>query len=193
MAAPNAFTTYPALVGSILAALRKQAEPSLTQLQVAEAVGVSVSTWSRIETGETALTVEQLAIAASALGTSPGAILGAADIKTIELLEKGVDTRWAREEQTALASAIRLTGVSLARSIGKVEPAGIVPSAALERMSMMLASTKDETLRVAGDLGKKASEVGGILSDHASRITGDATRSLKEMLEKTKTARAKKK
>ncbi len=187
MARPNAFTTYPALVGSILATLRKQEDPPLTQQQVADAVGVSVSTWSRIETGETALTVEQLAMAASTLGTSPGAILGAADIKLIELWEKGIATAWQREEQQAVASSmIRLTGSSLARSIGAVEPAGIAPSAALIRMSELFAATKDETVRVASDIGKKASEVGGMLSDHAGRLTSKAKRSVDELLDKKK-------
>jgi len=193
MAKPNAFVTYPALVGSILAALRKQKDPPLTQQQIAEGLGVSVSTWSRIETGETALTVEQLAIAASLLGTSPGPILGAADIKLIELSERGIATTWQREEPEGFPSSlIQLTGASLARSIGFVEPAGITSSSALTRVSELIGSTKEETVRVAYDIGKRASEVGGMISDHAGRLTGEATRSVREMLEKTARSKPKK-
>ncbi len=204
VAAPNAFTTYPALVGSILAALRKQADPPLTQQQIAEAGGLSVSTWSRIETGETALTVEQLAMAANKLGTSPGAILGAADIKLIELWAKGIATTWQREEGEAAATMIRLTGASLTRSIGEVQPAGITPTSSIEDMAKFFVGAKDGTVRLASDLGKKAGTVGAAVADLSvsaatdigkkvseigdkiADLTGSATKSVGDLVKKSK-------
>jgi transcriptional regulator with XRE-family HTH domain len=184
VAAPNAFTTYPALVGSILAALRKQAAPGLTQQQLADAVGVSISTWSRIETGETALTVEQLAMAANKLGTSPGALLGAADIKLIELWAKGIATTWQREEGEAASSMIRLTGASLSRSIGDVQPAGITPTASIESMAKFFVGAKDGTVRLASDLGKKAGTVGAVVADLSVNATTDIGKRVSEIGDK---------
>jgi transcriptional regulator with XRE-family HTH domain len=192
MAKPNAVTTYPALVGGVLAALRRQSVPPVTQQRVADAVGVSVSTWSRIETGETALTVEQLAMAASMLGTSPGAILGAADIKRDEFEEKGIATASQREGLSAVASSlIQLTGASLARSIGFVAPAAIAPSPVRKDTSERLASAKDEAVRPSDGVGKRVSEVGGTLADQAGRLTGEATRAVKQMLDKAKLSKKK--
>jgi transcriptional regulator with XRE-family HTH domain len=70
-------TTYPAIVGQIMAMVREKA--GLEQAEVARGVGISQSTWSRIERGESALTVEQLTKAADVLGSSAGEILRQAD------------------------------------------------------------------------------------------------------------------
>lgn len=76
-------TSYPAVVGRIIAMQREQR--GLEQSDIATEVGLSQSTWSRIETGQSALTIEQLAMAAKKLGTLPGQILGQADEVTSKL------------------------------------------------------------------------------------------------------------
>lgn len=76
---------YPALVGRVLATRRESR--GWDQSQLAEAVGVSQSTWSRIENGDSALGIDQLAKAAQALGAKPADILIDAD-KASEQIER---------------------------------------------------------------------------------------------------------
>ncbi len=77
-------TTYPAVVGAILAAERKNC--GFTQADFAEAVGIVQSTWSRIEKGTSALNIEQLVVAATALNLEPHVIIQKAD-KTVREIE----------------------------------------------------------------------------------------------------------
>lgn len=84
----KAVTSYNALVGAVLIKLR--ADRNIKQSALANAVGVGGSTWSRIEKGESALTVEQLRSAASALNISPDRIVFLAEKVTEGLTKKGI-------------------------------------------------------------------------------------------------------
>jgi len=81
-------TTYAAIVGQVLA--RKRTALDKHQAVVAKAVKVGQSTWSRVETGKTALTVEQLRLAANALESTPEAVLAEADHVERYLRERGM-------------------------------------------------------------------------------------------------------
>ncbi len=81
-------TTYPALVGRVLGYLREQKK--LEQANLARAVGVSQPTWSRIENGQSAVTVDQLARAASALKMQTNQILAMVDQSVNRLERQGV-------------------------------------------------------------------------------------------------------
>jgi transcriptional regulator with XRE-family HTH domain len=70
-------TTYPAIVGAVLVAIRERA--GVKQADVAAQVGLAASTWSRVEAGTSGLSVEQVARAADALHVLPSAILDVAD------------------------------------------------------------------------------------------------------------------
>ncbi len=69
---PN-FTTYSSIVGQVLAQYRKNR--GLEQSDMAEKTGITQSTWSRIERGESTLTLEQLNQIANGLGISPEKIM----------------------------------------------------------------------------------------------------------------------
>jgi transcriptional regulator with XRE-family HTH domain len=102
-------TTYPSVVGNVLAQLRKNAQ--CDQAQMATAVGVTQSTWSRIERGQGALTLAQLAKAATFLNISPGKILRWAD-QTCERFEKqGVKISSNREKES-LNTGLVVIGVA---------------------------------------------------------------------------------
>ena len=70
-------TTTGAVLGAVLVEMRTMA--GMKQVRLAEKVGVGPSTWSRIEKGESGLSIDQLKAAADALGNTPWDILEAAD------------------------------------------------------------------------------------------------------------------
>lgn len=57
---PAVGTTYQSVLGAVINSVRSDAEKRIKQADIAKAVGVTVSTWSRIERGESPLTLEQL-------------------------------------------------------------------------------------------------------------------------------------
>lgn len=125
---PPLVVSLPGVVGAVLLATRK--ERSLSQAQLAEAVGLNVSTWSRVENGESALTIEQLAAAAAALETSPSAILGKAEEKLAELNSKGFATASSRAALAGITAdgAIPFAGAAL---LGALGPVGLVAAGAV--------------------------------------------------------------
>jgi transcriptional regulator with XRE-family HTH domain len=81
-------TTYSALVARLVGELRRAHD--FEQKQFAEVLGVSASTWSRAENGQVGLSLDQLAGAARALGTTPTQILKDADAAAEHLRRRGV-------------------------------------------------------------------------------------------------------
>ena len=116
-------TTYPAIIGGILA--RRRNERGLGQGKMAESVGVGQSTWSRLENGASALTVEQLAAAAAVLGARPSEILTMADRSAADLRQRGIVVQPKRqseltETELVLIGATALT-ILLAAILGKAK------------------------------------------------------------------------
>ena len=82
-------TTWPAIVGRVLAELRK--ESGLNQGDVADAVGVGQAAWSKIERGDSALTIEQLYAAARRLELNASDVLRYAELVRREAEVQGVE------------------------------------------------------------------------------------------------------
>ena len=97
-------TTYAAIVGRVLVFLRR--EHGVRQADLAAAAGVGQSTWSRIEAGASALSVDQLGRAATALGLGPGDILNQADETVVGLEAQGIKVRRDRVGGRNLALAL---------------------------------------------------------------------------------------
>lgn len=111
-------TTYPALVGGVLAQIRNQ--QNLRQEEVAQAVGVTQATWSRIEKGQSSITVEHLRLATNKLGIAPGQILSFADQTEITLTSSGarvMHARDSRERDTAVAIIASVTLLALIAAV----------------------------------------------------------------------------
>ncbi|NRB37938.1 MAG: helix-turn-helix transcriptional regulator [Pseudomonadales bacterium] len=107
----NGSTTYPALVGSIIAQCRK--DKGIGQAEFATMVGLGQSTWSRIEKGQSALTIEQLAKAAEQLNIEPYELLALVDGARQDLKDQGIET---------LLNRIGLNNMALLGSIPVVGP-----------------------------------------------------------------------
>lgn len=111
MSSPNLRpgTTYPALVGGVLARLRENA--GLRQAELAARVGVTQATWSRIENGSSALTIEQLGSAASVLQVPAHYVLQLADDAASQLRAQGATIELNRDTG-GLDAGIALIGAA---------------------------------------------------------------------------------
>lgn len=104
-------TTYPAIVGRVLVSLRKQEE--IGQDELAQAIGITQSTLSRVERGESALNVEQLALAAKKLGSHANNILKAADKAVDQLNAQGVNVQYERARSGVDAGLVLIGAAAL--------------------------------------------------------------------------------
>jgi transcriptional regulator with XRE-family HTH domain len=83
--------TYAEILGRIIVHFRK--ERGVRQEELAQAIGVSQSAWSRIETGASPLTVTYLARVASVLRLESSDILQAAERVHKQLTVQGVQVQ----------------------------------------------------------------------------------------------------
>jgi transcriptional regulator with XRE-family HTH domain len=88
MAHVGVSTTPGSVLGLVLIKLR--AEKGIKQADLAAAMNLSPSTLSRIEKGDSSLSIEQLKLASNALGVTPGLILETAEVGEKEALLKGL-------------------------------------------------------------------------------------------------------
>lgn len=91
MSTPEAVTTSSAVLGAVLIKLR--ALQGLKQSDIAEVVGVGTSTWSRVEKGEGELSIDQLRLAAKALGYTAGQIIEIAEAAELEAIKSGISIK----------------------------------------------------------------------------------------------------
>ena len=91
------FTTYPAIVGALLATARTR--QGLDQRGLAEKLGLSQSSWSRIERWNSMLAMDQLYKASLALRTKPSKVLEDADWVASQLRRNGVFVSDGRQEE----------------------------------------------------------------------------------------------
>lgn len=91
-------TKYSQVVARVVGQLRHA--QNFDQKQFAEALGVSPSTWSRAEGGQTGLSIDQLAGAARVLKTTPAQIIQYADGAAEQLRRKGITVLAGREAGT---------------------------------------------------------------------------------------------
>lgn len=99
-------TTASAVLGQTLATLRKA--KGLNQGYIADKIGVSTSNWSRIEKGESSISVDQLRLVADILDVYPEDIIRAARVGEKEAESKGIRVVISPLSVAALASSLSL-------------------------------------------------------------------------------------
>ena len=119
-------TTYPAIIGRILA--RERSEQGFDQAKMAQAVGINRSSWSRIENGEFVPNAVLLHKIANALKKTPSEILTEADKVSEDLKQKGVRVHL---EKPAAKSGAKKAGWGLAL-LGAAALGGLVASALMK-------------------------------------------------------------
>jgi transcriptional regulator with XRE-family HTH domain len=101
-------TTYAAIVGQVLVFLREG--KNIRQSDLAAAAGIGQSTWSRIESGASAFSIDQLDRAATALDVRPADIMAQADDAAAALEAEGIRVR--RDRATSKKLALALIGAA---------------------------------------------------------------------------------
>lgn len=140
-------TSFPAVLGTVIANLRK--ELAIGQTELAQKIGITASTLSRIENGESAMTIDQLYMTCNFLGVKPHKLLAAAEEVEEGLHNSGVE---AVREQAKLsrlqsksdtfAPAV-LKGASLLPfALPFLGPVGLLATAALA-VTKLNSKTKD--------------------------------------------------
>jgi transcriptional regulator with XRE-family HTH domain len=81
-------TSYPAIIGRILEHQRKEA--GFDQAAFAEQMGLTQSAWSRIERGQSGLSIEHLLKISNILNTKPHKIVESADYAAKQIERKGI-------------------------------------------------------------------------------------------------------
>lgn len=109
-------THFPAILGQVLAWLREH--KGVTQGAMAERMGVSHPTWSRVERGEAPLRIPQLAAAARLLDADPAEVLRLAERARADAERRGVRVLEERPPDWLVAGAIVIGAAALAALIG---------------------------------------------------------------------------
>lgn len=102
-------TSYPAILGKTIVEFRDK--KGIDQKTLAAKICLTPSTWSKIERGISALTMEQLASVATALDTTPGEIVSTADLAADELKSQGIEVTEKRITNE-ISSGLVLIGVA---------------------------------------------------------------------------------
>lgn len=118
-------TCYTTVLGLVLREQREQR--GLSQQHMAEAVGMTSVGWGKLEKGVSALTVENLARAASTLGIKTSALMELVESLIVELQQQG----WIVEEKRVEDDGL-IAGWEIAKtlsSMGAIAGMGIVGGA----------------------------------------------------------------
>lgn len=82
-------TSFQAVLGTVISSERKKM--NISQSELANKLGVTASTLSRIENGESAMTIDQLHVVSEALGMKPHELLAATEGVEKLLKKTGID------------------------------------------------------------------------------------------------------
>ena len=119
----QAETTYSAILGQILKELRKK--KGKDQSYIAEKMGMNRSSWSRIESGNTMMTIQQLQKASDIFKTEANAILLKADTIASAMKKEGYKVHYDSpkevQEKSSGTQGLALIGAAaLGFFVGKV-------------------------------------------------------------------------
>ena len=101
--------TYAQLLGRVVEHHRRQI--GLHQAAIANALSVTQSAYSRLEQGDSAMSVNHLRVIAQALRTTPAKLLSDTDNYAAALRAKGVDIRDGRKEDFPVGAILLALGL----------------------------------------------------------------------------------
>jgi transcriptional regulator with XRE-family HTH domain len=102
---PQPVVAYPSLIGKVI--LQRRELCGTTQAAVAEALGLSQSAYSRLESGDSVINVSQLRSIAQVIGEQPSDLLKRADRYELRLRQQGAEVV-SEKKDNSVAIAIGL-------------------------------------------------------------------------------------
>jgi len=124
-------TSIPAVIGSLIA--KRRIERDLSQTDAAHFLDIGTSSWSRIENGETSMTIDQLFAVCKGLDLKPSGFFMLVEDKIALLESKGVvvhpyklkakkkaKTADSAKKKGSVAAVMEVTGMGLWPLIGSV-------------------------------------------------------------------------
>ncbi len=124
-------TSIPAIIGSLIA--KRRIERDLSQTDAAHFLDIGTSSWSRIENGETSMTLDQLFAICKGLDLKPSAFLTLVEEKIAVLESKDIVVHAhklknkkkaklvdAAKKKGSVVSVLEVTGMGLWPLIGSV-------------------------------------------------------------------------
>lgn len=125
---PAIGTTYQSVLGAVINSTRTKSDRNITQTEIAEQLGITVSTWSRIERGESSLSLEQLVKLAAFLQIPLSALFKFVEERIEELRDQGVSVAVSKEalaeDRIIPLTTAQLVAVSVIPLIGPAVAAG---------------------------------------------------------------------
>ncbi|NNA13705.1 helix-turn-helix transcriptional regulator [Pseudomonas lundensis] len=115
---PRLGTTFQGIFGSVVAELRAARVPTVTQTEVADHMGLAVSTWSRIERGESALTLEQMVRIATFFGVPLSKLLQECETRLKGLQDQGVTVALSRDTLNETIGLVSLSSAQIKLIVG---------------------------------------------------------------------------
>jgi DNA-binding XRE family transcriptional regulator len=109
---PKASLTYAMLVGRIVEHHRTHRPVQIHQLQMAQALGISQSAYSRLEQGQSGMSVTQLRMIAEQLGTTSDVLLHQTEQYARRLRQQGVSV--TDDKQGSPAGVLIALGILVA-------------------------------------------------------------------------------
>jgi transcriptional regulator with XRE-family HTH domain len=103
-------TTYKAILGRVLTQVRK--DFGVEQSELASSMGVTQSTWSRIERGETSITVEQLAKASEFFQINSSTVLLDTENAIKKLKQQGVNIHYETKADSKTGKGLAMIGAA---------------------------------------------------------------------------------
>ena len=95
-------TTYNGIIGAVLRSRREQI--GLEQSQIAQRLGLTQSSYSRIESGKTSLTLIQLADIAPKIGLNPQDFIAQVESIKLNMQHQGIDV--SRDKDPILGKGV---------------------------------------------------------------------------------------
>jgi transcriptional regulator with XRE-family HTH domain len=132
---PAIGTTYQSVLGAVINRTRTNSDRDITQSEIAEQLGINVSTWSRIERGESSLSLEQLVTVAAFLRVPLSALFKFVEEHIEDLRKQGVSVAVSKEalaeDRIIPLTTAQLVAVSVIPLIGPAVVAGFSVYSAL--------------------------------------------------------------
>lgn len=135
--------TYQSVLGTVINSMRAHSnDRQIKQADIAKALGITVSTWSRIERGESSITLEQLLMTAIFLKIPLSELFHAVEKNIDELRIKGINVAISKDalppEKYVQLSNTQLIGMGFMAA----GPIGALGAAALSAYKSLLLSQK---------------------------------------------------